>query len=1261
MGKLQKLDNRIRIILQQGIALRHRTVFVMIGNKGQDQVPIMHQILNSLSNRGRLSILWCYKKELSFSTHRKRNLKLLNKQRKAGITSDATIFEQFICTTDIRWCYYHETQNILGQTFDMCVLQDFEALTPNTLARTIETVSGGGLIVLLLKSMNSLRQLCTMVMDVHARYRTEAHQDVVCRFNERFLLSLTNNARCLVLDDRWRILPLSKKVLLRLQAVDIAKRPVTAEQEELQKLKVSLTEDGSPFAPLVKLCVTFDQARSLVQFCASLASTNQMSLGSDKSMSKSDPSLAMARSLLDSIGTNQMNVESASAIVVVTASRGRGKSAALGLGLAAAIETGLPNLYATAPSPENLSTLMQFVVRGLVAFGYEEHQDFVATRSTDPNYNQAIVRIDVHRQKHRQSLVYLTPSEMANHLGSGSQQADLVCVDEAAAIPLALVRLFISGPRLVFMASTVNGYEGTGRSLSLKLIKQLRNECKLSDITLRLQPRPPLPTLTGNASIPKQENVTHLGKGLKSADTSRVLYEVTLSEAIRYANGDPVEAWLNELLCLDCGSTLISDIPNPNAYYPPVDQCQLYYVNRDTLFAYHKSTELFLHRLMGLYVASHYKNSPNDLQLLSDAPAHHIFCLLAPYDPESGRVPEILCVLQVCLEGKINKDIILRSLSRGVRPSGDLIPWTVSQQFCDAKFGELSGARVVRIATHPEYQNLGYGTRALRLLYDYYSGNIPTTDAKRLGAETSNVDLTRSDLGFSTTEQNARVAGEESDEEPIDQSTGSDAENESLTGVPESERKNTSFLLTETIERRGPSSLPPLLSRLSERPPEELDYIGVSFGATPSLIRFWKRSGYLPVYLRQSLNELTGEFSCIMIRQVERKSVVTENWLLSYHTDFIRRFLYLLPGTFRYMDAAYALELIHHKFARYQSNEELTPAEVARLFTSVDLERLHRYIRSLVDFHVISDLLPTLARLFFEKRLSDVRLNKTQQVILLGMGLQYKTVERLACEFNRLLGEGTGGSSKDTDRKQLEDASMILARVEEANISSTSASVELGTKSSLKHKGPDTNVTTGWTKRIRGLMFVFVRELVRGLDRISEANTPTKSKTAAVNVQLNTEGDSLVAGGHVALTLDETRLDAESSDDDEMEEEQSDEEDDKKDGLVSLAEAEDETQLSGSEVERRTSIVRQFMSEELTTGGVVGSLNSYKVHGTEADWAQAVAGHGSNLASLNVHLPPPKPEEKPKKKNKKRPFDEADTKTVRRTKKHQKQKKAKWV
>ncbi len=53
------------------------------------------------------------------------------------------------------------------------VPQDFEALTPNLLARTVETVEGGGLVVILLKSVDSLRQLYTLTM---VCYSTE-----VCR------------------------------------------------------------------------------------------------------------------------------------------------------------------------------------------------------------------------------------------------------------------------------------------------------------------------------------------------------------------------------------------------------------------------------------------------------------------------------------------------------------------------------------------------------------------------------------------------------------------------------------------------------------------------------------------------------------------------------------------------------------------------------------------------------------------------------------------------------------------------------------------------------------------------------------------------------------------------------------------------------------------------------------------------------------------------------------------------------------------------
>lgn len=109
-------------------------------------------------------------------------------------------FELFLNNTNITWCYYKDSHRVLGTTHSILVLQDFEALTPNIMARTIETVQGGGLVVFLLRTVKSLRQLYAMTMDVHSRYRTESSGDVVPRFNERFILSLGGCANCLVCD-----------------------------------------------------------------------------------------------------------------------------------------------------------------------------------------------------------------------------------------------------------------------------------------------------------------------------------------------------------------------------------------------------------------------------------------------------------------------------------------------------------------------------------------------------------------------------------------------------------------------------------------------------------------------------------------------------------------------------------------------------------------------------------------------------------------------------------------------------------------------------------------------------------------------------------------------------------------------------------------------------------------------------------------------------------------------------------------------------
>lgn len=474
------------------------------------------------------------------------------------------------------------------------------------------------------------------------------------------------------------------------------------------------------------------------------------------------------------------------------------------------------------------------------------------------------------------------------------------------------------------MSSTINGYEGTGRSLSLKLLQQLR----------------------------QQSSTVSNEKG--DALQARTLYELSLNESIRYNSGDVIEQWLNKLLCLD--ATIVDSTPSSGCPLP--GDCNLFYINRDTLFSYHKASENFLQRVMGLYVSSHYKNSPNDLQMMSDAPAHHLFCLLPPISQkhmQKVKIPDILCFIQVALEGEISQSTIMNSLSRGKRASGDLIPWTISQQFQDSQFASMSGARIVRIATNPNYQGMGYGTRALQLLEDYYRGMY-------------NVNLFE-DNGDQPTEN------------------GKHEENDDLDlGI----KKINS----------------PLLLNLNERKAEKLDYLGVSFGLTPELLKFWKKSSFTPVYIRQTSNDLTGEHSCIMLKVLDEEtenenSAVAKknNWLQEFWIDFRKRFISLLSYQFSKFSAIFTLNVLQNPINKNVITEEIMREEMLFQLTTYDLQRLELYSQNLVDYHLIVDLLPIITRLYFLGKFSSIHMSHVQNAILLSIGLQHKDIEAIADEL----------------------------------------------------------------------------------------------------------------------------------------------------------------------------------------------------------------------------------------------------------------------
>lgn len=109
-------------------------------------------------------------------------------------------------------------------------------------------------------------------------------------------------------------------------------------------------KDTQPVGNIIAACRTLDQAKAVLTFVEAI---------SEKTLRST---------------------------VSLTASRGRGKSAALGLAIAAAVSFGYSNIFVTAPSPENLKTLFEFVFKGLDVINFKEHLDYELIQSTNPGF-----------------------------------------------------------------------------------------------------------------------------------------------------------------------------------------------------------------------------------------------------------------------------------------------------------------------------------------------------------------------------------------------------------------------------------------------------------------------------------------------------------------------------------------------------------------------------------------------------------------------------------------------------------------------------------------------------------------------------------------------------------------------------------------------------------------------------------------------------------------------------------------------------------
>ncbi len=314
--------------------------------------------------------------------------------------------------------------------------------------------------------------------------------------------------------------------------------------------------------------------------------------------------------------------------VVLVADRGRGKSAALGIAAARLLGEGLKRIVVTAPRLDAVAPLFEQAAQRLPQ-----------------------ARLRRGRLQWREASIEFHPPD---ELLASPIDAGLLLVDEAAAIPAPLLTRLLERHSRIAFATTVHGYEGTGRGFAVRF-------------------RRTLDTLT---------------PGWR---------EVRLRTPIRWAVDDPVEALVFRALLLDAEAAADERVADAVA-----EGCEFVRLDRDAL----ADDEPSLSQLFGLLVQAHYRTRPNDLRNLLDGPGLRVYAL--------RHGGQIVATALVAAEGGFDAGMAQAIAAGERRPRGHLIPQSLAAHLGLSEGARLRCARVMRIAVHPAAQRRGLGRRLLR-------------------------------------------------------------------------------------------------------------------------------------------------------------------------------------------------------------------------------------------------------------------------------------------------------------------------------------------------------------------------------------------------------------------------------------------------------------------------------------------------------------------------------------------------------------------
>ena len=253
--------------------------------------------------------------------------------------------------------------------------------------------------------------------------------------------------------------------------------------------------------------------------------------------------------------------------------------------------------------------------------------------------------------KYQQSqLQFIAPDELIRN----KIDPDLLLVDEAAAIPAFMLEQYLASYKRIVFSTTVHGYEGSGRGFDIRFKQTLDS-------------------------------------------TTPLWTSCVLQQAIRWADNDPVEAWLFDGLLLkgrEIDQAVLADFD--------LKHCVSEQLNRDDLL----SNKIELEQLFGLLVSAHYQTTPADLRNLLDGPNLSVWV--------SRYRGQIIAAALMAAEGGFDPALSEAIWQGKRRPQGHLLAQSLSAHGGFKEAPLLRYQRVMRIAVHPSLQRKHIGKQLLQ-------------------------------------------------------------------------------------------------------------------------------------------------------------------------------------------------------------------------------------------------------------------------------------------------------------------------------------------------------------------------------------------------------------------------------------------------------------------------------------------------------------------------------------------------------------------